>query len=58
MPETVTHPCQYTGLMVSYLPPLPWCKAIVGYQVSSIIIVTASNNQPPTTDKQAVRQQD
>ena len=45
MLETVSHFCQYTGLMVSSLLLLPQCMAITGYQISS----TNSNSQQQPT---------
>ena len=45
IPETVTHPCQSTGPIASYLFLLPWCTVIAGYQINS----DNSNSQQQAT---------
>ena len=51
MPETVSHLCQLTCLMVNCLLLLPRYTAITGYRISS----TKSNNkQQPTAGYQII----
>ena len=52
MPETVTHPCQYTTLMASHVLLLPWCMVIAGYQISNDN-GNSNDYQPLATNKQA-----